>query len=330
MGQPAKAPSISSSGPPDPKRFVRTLLRLSEALKTAPAASGSASAVVAEPPPPSISLDGLIALVAAVRDGNLAFATFDEVPPPPAGHDTLSDVVGRLLPASLARRLRDALTPKRFEALTRLAEHPSPDFLGVMSRRDDENSHSDVLRWLLDPRAAPVLASAALRELFARILPSPSADDSARGWPALLEEALAAGALTSEREQTFAEAESASTSVIDQSGRIDLLIRGPGWLVAIENKVWTSEHDDQTRKYAQWLRSQSEIWSGVLLSPGRELPSSPQFVAMDYIELLSALLAAYESTTPSAREESILASYVKTLAASVLRRELRQSFGIGG
>jgi hypothetical protein len=41
---------------------------------------------------------------------------------------------------------------RRSAVLRRLLGDPAPDLLGVIRREDDENSHSDVLRWLLDPR----------------------------------------------------------------------------------------------------------------------------------------------------------------------------------
>jgi hypothetical protein len=109
---------------------------------------------------------------------------------------------------------------KRSTVLRQLLGDPAPDLLGILQREDDENSHSAVLRWLLDPRKAPALAPVALRCLVSRF-PEPEA------WRTALRDGMALGCVNVRREVVIGHD-------LDESGnkdRIDLVVSGPDFVI---------------------------------------------------------------------------------------------------
>jgi hypothetical protein len=84
---------------------------------------------------------------------------------------------------------------------------------------------------------------------------------------------------------------------------------GPGFVLAVENKVWSHEHGDQTTTYWGWLAPMSCLKRGLLISPSGLMASCQNFVAiLSYMELLSALLEAPARQTVTPTEEIVLAS----------------------
>jgi len=114
--------------------------------------------------------------------------------------------------------------------------------------------------------------------------------------------------------------ESSDASACD---RIDLLISGPDFVVAVENKIWSHEHDSQTTTYWQWLDElpRETLRAGLFLTPDGCPPGCPAFRPLSYLELLGCLLEAPASGPLPAVERSVLAGYVKALATEVLRTE---------
>jgi hypothetical protein len=105
--------------------------------------------------------------------------------------------------------------------------------------------------------------------------------------------------------------------------RIDPVLSGPGFVLAIENKIWSAEHDAQTEAYWQWLSSTRGLRAGLYLTPTGAPPSCASFKRVSYLDLIGWLLDAADRQPMSAREEAILGAYVRTLANGVLRAELR-------
>lgn len=103
--------------------------------------------------------------------------------------------------------------------------------------------------------------------------------------------------------------------------RVDLVVSGPGLLLAIENKVWSHEHDGQTETYARWFEGfrPERIVGGLFLTPGGESPASSLFRPLSYVDLLDCLLEGPSTRRLEPREALVLSGYVKSLAASVLR-----------
>jgi len=219
----------------------------------------------------------------------------------------------------LAKRLRDTyrahvaaeLGLRKIELLTSLLSHPVPDILDVLGKSDEENAHSDLIRWLLDPKRATSIAPAALHEIVSR-LPQPTK------WQGLIASAIQQNTLSVLRERAFSLEESRE----ENQGRLDLLISGRGFTLVIENKVGSEEHDGQTDLYWQWLKTQPGLQGGILLSPVGFSAQNRNFETLSYVELLNCLLEGPTRAPIEAMEEAVLASYVKALAAGILRQEL--------
>lgn len=222
------------------------------------------------------------------------------------------DATLRDLHAASQRRILGALGEERSRTAVRLLSSPIPDFLSVLGREHEENSHSDILRWLLDPVAAPAVAKAALLGLARRF-------DQPELWADKLQGAIASGTVSIRREFVYGR-EWGGTDELD---RIDLLISGPGFVIAIETKLWAAEHNEQTLSYWEWLQTVPGLHAGVFLTPTGESAFCPEFKPVSFMELLALLLDAPTKGAASQPEEWVLASYLKTLSKTALRGELR-------
>jgi hypothetical protein len=173
------------------------------------------------------------------------------------------------LDEALRHRLSAILGAARIRAIARLLASPTPDVLRILGREDHENSHSDLIAWLLTPRRAPVVALHALRQLTSRF------PDAAR-WSAAIADAVADDTLSVRRECVMAR----ELTGDDDLDRIDILISGPGFVLAIENKVWAREHGDQTAAYWSWLERCAGLRGGLFMSPSGATCSCAEFVSI--------------------------------------------------
>lgn len=193
----------------------------------------------------------------------------------------------------------------------RLLASASPDILKILGREDDENSHSDLIAWLLQPRKAPTVAIPALKQLtktFSDAATWHSALDAApTSTISVRREVLVARELGDDRELC----------------RLDLLVSGPGFVLGIENKVWSAEHGGQTSKYWEWMAPLRCLRAGLIVSPSGLAAGSPAFSPVSYLDLVSALLEGATKQSLGPREEIVLASYLKTLARFILPVEFR-------
>jgi hypothetical protein len=198
--------------------------------------------------------------------------------------------------------------------LGQLLDDYSPSLLSILGRTRDENSHSDVLRWLLSPRTAPNLAAALLKVLISRL-------ESAAEWEQRIAVAIQSDCLSVRREVRMGP----ETEDANAADRIDLLVTGPGLALAIENKIWSAEHDNQTATYARWLGAMpgDTLTAGIFLTPRGHPAASPFFRPLSYLELTRCLLEAARQGSITPTERSVLAGYLKSLREHVLRNELR-------
>jgi hypothetical protein len=206
------------------------------------------------------------------------------------------------------------LSPQRMEALRRLLAHESPDWLSMLHRKDDENAHSDVLCWLLDQRKAPNVAPRVLNGLV-DYFETPDA------WREAVQRGIQSNCISVRREFVYGREWSADES----RDRIDLVVSGPGFVFAIENKLWAAEHEGQTEAYWQWLSGLRGLRGGLFLSPSGVPPRCSYFRPLSYLQLLGCLLDAPATVEApiTAQEEHVLGAYVKTLARTALRCEIR-------
>lgn len=208
-------------------------------------------------------------------------------------------------------RVRLVLGLDKVPIVARLLASPAPDLLRILGKEDDENAHSDLIAWLLNPRKAPVIAPHALRRLAARL-----EDDL---WRSRVADAVATDSLSVRREVKIAR-EFGDGSDLD---RVDITISGPGFILAIENKVWSREHGDQTQTYWGWLEPMRCLRGGLLLSPSGMTASCPEFKPVSYLELVASLVEGASIAPISDSEEIVLASYLKTLAREIIQVEMR-------
>jgi hypothetical protein len=142
------------------------------------------------------------------------------------------------LPGLLLDRVQRTLVPEKISVLRTLLRFPVPDFLGMFGLSMHENTHSCVLGWLLDPRTAPTIGPATLTALVARL-------EDREIWQDRIREATRRGTITVQRECPVAEEGTDEA----HPGRVDLVVWGPDFVLAIENKVLAREHGEQTADY---------------------------------------------------------------------------------
>jgi hypothetical protein len=225
--------------------------------------------------------------------------------------ETLRELFGAL-DRGLRSHVAHVMGPARIAVAARLLSSPAPDILRILGREDHENSHSDLVAWLLTPRRAPVVAFHALRHLTSRL---PDVD----GWAAAIANAIADDSLSVRREYVIAR------EMVGEDGldRIDIVVSGPGFLLALENKVWAREHGDQTLAYWSWLQECSGRRGGIFLSPSGGSAACGDFVSLSYLDLVVALTDGPSRAAITESEEIVLGSYLKTLARGILPVEMR-------
>jgi hypothetical protein len=222
------------------------------------------------------------------------------------------DTTVRELQGAWRRRAKAILGEQRIGALRELLAHPAPDLLTLLGRGHDENSHSDIVRWLLSPASAPNVAPFALRGLVQLF-------DNKEHWAKPLEQAIAMGTVSVRREYVYGR-EWENSDALD---RIDLVVTAPGFTIAIENKVWATEHDAQTQTYWSWLSRLPGLKGGIFLTPTGMTAACLDFKPLSYLELTRVLLEAATRAPISETERVVLAGYLKTLTTTILRTELR-------
>jgi len=219
-----------------------------------------------------------------------------------------------LLREMLLREMLQHLGEDGAQTLVALLEDPAPDFLTLLRSQENENAHSHVLRWLLDPREAPNLAPALLRAVTSTLPQS-------ERWEERVEAAIRGDHLSVRREVLVGK-ETADPTAAD---RIDLVVSGADFSLAIENKIWSQEHHDQTSTYWHWLQKLPAgfLRGGVFLSPEGLPASCKEFQPLSYVQLLGFLVQASRPHVLRPAERAVLAGYVKALANGVLGRQIR-------
>jgi hypothetical protein len=208
-------------------------------------------------------------------------------------------------------RVRRTLGVEKVPIVAQLLASPAPDVLRILGKEGDENAHSDLIAWLLDPRRAPVVAPHALRKLAARL------DDE--NWASRIADAIAMESISVRREVVIAR----DFCDGDDLRRVDITVSGPGFMLAIENKVWSHEHTDQTVAYWDWMTSMRCLRGGLFLSPSGMNATCANFKPLSYLELVSCLVEGPSIVPISSSEEIVLASYLKTIAREINQVEMR-------
>ena len=209
------------------------------------------------------------------------------------------------------KRVARILGGRKLAALAKLLAAATPDLLRILGREDHENSHSDLIAWLLSPKRAPNVAPHAIRSLV-------SCFDDRAEWHDRIASAISKGLVSVRREMMIGR----ELANADDLCRADIVLSGPGFVLAIENKIWSHEHSDQTTTYWRWLEPMRCLRGGLFLSPSGLTASCPAFPAVSYLDLISALLEGPATTDITFGEEMVLASYLKTLARYIVPVEI--------
>lgn len=223
---------------------------------------------------------------------------------PPA---RLRQFIGRLQD-SLIARVQQVLGEQKLEAVRALLSMDMPDVMQAMRKEHDENAHSDLIAWLLDPRQAPTIAPPALRALCQRLGPK---------WSEAISSAIHSQTISVRREVVLARALHDGHDL----SRVDITVSGPDFMLAIENKLWTLEHDDQTKTYWSHLEALDGLRGGLFLSPSGMMASCPAFLPVSYLDLISAMVEGPARGPVPAIERTMLGLYLTTLFAHVCSSE---------
>lgn len=198
--------------------------------------------------------------------------------------------------------------------LRSMLSFPAPDYLDALNAADSENAHSDVLAHLLSPRRSPGFGPAALGRL-ARFLPRPD------HWAALIAEGLRRDEISVRRE--------VRTGAFWEQGRsldrLDIVISAKKFVIVIENKLWSQEHNEQTDGYWEWLTTLPGEKAAILLSPPGFKAQSRNFVALSYLQLASCFLGEVPDRHPE--EEVMLSGYFRTVFGNILRPHFHAIMG---
>lgn len=221
--------------------------------------------------------------------------------------------------AAFVRRLPAQFRPEKLDALQRCLALPAPPILSILGKETDENANSDVIAWLLDPRNAPTVAPEALRHLVGLL-------DNADIWRGKLDEAIAKQCVSVRREVIL---QSEGGEAGDRE-RVDILVTGPTFMLAIENKILSAESEGQTAGYWAWLKRRPILVGAIFLTPTGFPAQSSDFRPMSYLQLLDCLLEGPARRGIGTVEEVVLAGYVTTVADHILRCELRAIRGNDG
>lgn len=121
-----------------------------------------------------------------------------------------------------------------------------------------EDAHSNILAWLLNPEESHGLGDAFLRDFVRRVFDK---------------ELLKYFPVKVKRESQ------------DGDDRLDIVVEGNNWWLIIENKIDSTEQENQTKRYADHWRNRGIIGENVFLaflSPSGWLPESRDFKPVSY------------------------------------------------
>ncbi len=217
------------------------------------------------------------------------------------------------------------------------AYYSQPSIFSALGVSRHENTHSNFLAWLLTPKPEKNdhgLGDLPLRKFLETLtlacaLPHSRGKLSPQFASAVTTGAYELSGITVEREKSVG------------AGRLDIFIEGrisfdgseQPLTIIIENKVKSSEHDSQTKRYLEALRppvSRPGIFLSIFLTPlanrDYELRSEPTCEAKEFIELNYQYLADYVITpcrdfAPEGSVKRYLDEYLLALSLPETRQD---------
>lgn len=205
--------------------------------------------------------------------------------------------------------LTDEEALKRFlqdiQCLDRLEEWSGKfNLFDVLKISGTEIRHSNVLAWLLDPEGSHGLGDAFLRRLVQKLT---TQLDGSAAFRLLLMDLH-------------------SCTVLRESEHTDLLVLShrEKFLLCIENKVFSGEHDDQLHTYHEKL---TELYPGydrlfVYLTPDGALPASDadcdEWQSLSYPQILEMLRAILQSRTLAPEISFFIQQYIDAVRRNIV------------
>ena len=169
------------------------------------------------------------------------------------------------------------------------------EVLGIVS---SETRHSNMIAWLMDPNAKHGLGGGVLAGLLELSGVTPPADLS-------------------------------GFSVRRETRHIDILATSQRdhIVLAIENKVWSGEHDDQLARYQHVVESTYPGWKHVFifLTPHADDPENSEdaetWNAMGYGDLADVVQESLNSTNPAAKARVFIKDYIDCVRRRIVGDE---------
>lgn len=231
--------------------------------------------------------------------------------------DEFREFVARATPLVVARVARQLdMWGRRIEALRRVRLRH--DLLDVARVTGDELAYTEMLRWLLSVETHAPSALRRQRALLGEVRRCGASFD-----PDLLREAC-------EPQTNFA---------IAGHGIVDLVLAAPRFVLAVETKTGTEEHETpagtpQTVSYEEGLRRSLQLTADtpiavVLLAPERRTPENPRATAMTFLDVAGAFAEAFDDLDLDAETAwalravlTHLVDHATTISATRMRRGL--------
>ena len=269
--------------------LLRSIAAVSAAWRSATEAAAIRAAA------PTEALIGSVAAVAnAVRNRE------QSIPPPPklTAHDFLASVYA--ITRALKSQLADAVSPVAYG-------HSVQQIIG---RQFDENFHSDVIASLLSSPCVGRMAHEFLAALLSTVTGRPVT--------------LAPRHQLATREVRLDDIRPSLIGREAGARRIDILLSRPELVLVIENKVWTTESEHQTRDYATAIAERFGNRPAYLLflSPSGMRPNDPAFRPMSYLTLHAVLRQLQRSAGFDEVAHHVLDDYLSCVAHSFVEPRL--------
>jgi hypothetical protein len=187
---------------------------------------------------------------------------------------------------------------------------PSPSILKAVRRQYDENLHSDFMAALLRPSVSPTVARRFFEALWSRATGTEAQSQTTCGFQ------------TAGREVRLDQLNQRLEGTEKGWRRIDILVETADRTLIIENKVYSSESENQTKDYYSAVKTcrPSHMVRGLLLSPFGTIPDSNDFSPLTYFELYTILTEILESAqTPGEDDAQLLKFYLQELGETIVK-----------
>ncbi|HJK94039.1 MAG TPA: PD-(D/E)XK nuclease family protein [Polyangiaceae bacterium LLY-WYZ-15_(1-7)] len=203
----------------------------------------------------------------------------------------------RLGDARAGLALLKAAASARAERLSH--QRASPNVFHVLGLQNREEVPARLVAWLLDPQGTHGLGTRVLLDFVTRLL---------RKRPQHGREALI---------RILNDSSLWSTAVYREESeggdRVDILVHAPMASLVIEVKMASSEHNQQTRRYARRYRRAKGTAFVYLAPSGAPPPSSAEFIGLSYDDLCDTVVRALADYDVHEGTVSILQQFVSLL-----------------